>query len=147
MSKAFTKEDSDAPEPKSVRRGIPVPAPNYVTADGLDALRAEHARLAATAPRDAAADARLHELADHLATAELPPPIQDPQRVGFGATVTLDSDARYTLVGALEADPKQHAISWQSPIARALDDAAVGDRIALPRGEVTVVAIAYARSR
>lgn len=148
MSKAFTKEDSEAPEEKAVRRGIPVPTPNPVTVRGFAALHVEHTRLAATAPRTADEDARLHELADHLATAQVATP-DDPGRVG--ATITVEDPAgrrtSYAIVGAIEADPKANAIGWQSPIARALDDAEVGDRITLPRGEVTLVAIAYDRSR
>ena len=39
--------------------------------------------------------------------------------------------------------PRDGAISWQSPIAEALQAARVGDTVALPRGEVEVVAIDY----
>lgn len=73
------------------------------------------------------------------------------RRAGFRATVTIEDAAgkrtTYTIVGAIEATPATGAISWQSPLARALDDAAAGDRIALPRGEITIIAIAYDRPR
>jgi len=141
MSKAFTREDDTAPAPPVVRRGVSVPTPNPVTADGLRALRAE---LAAGASGD-----RARELADHLATAMVLEPT-DRGAVGFGARVTVVDDAgrrsTYRLVGAIEAAPRQGAIHWQSPIAEALHAARVGDTVVLPRGEVEVVAIDYAAS-
>lgn len=138
VSKAFTKEDDDAPEPPRQRLGVPVPVPNLVTADGLRALRAE---LEQSPPGD-----RARELADHLATAEVAEP-GERSTVGFGATVTIAHAAglrRYRIVGALEAAPREGAISWQSPIAQALLDARVGDTVTLPTGEVEIMAITYA---
>ena len=138
MSKAFTKEDDDAPEPPRQRLGVPVPVPNLVTAAGLHALRAE---LEQSPPGD-----RARELADHLATAEVAEP-GDRSTVGFGTTVTVaDAAGRqrsYRLVGAIEAAPRAGAINWQSPIAQALLDARVGDTVTLPAGDVEVVAITY----
>ena len=141
MSKAFTKESENVPEPAIRRRGVAVPidVPNYVTAAGVRALRAE---LASCVDED-----RRREISDHLATAiamDLP---AVRNRVGFGATVTVeDGDGkrtRYRLVGAIEASPRDGAIYFRSPIAEALDDAQVGDTVALPRDEVEVVAIEY----
>ncbi|HVV86653.1 MAG TPA: GreA/GreB family elongation factor [Kofleriaceae bacterium] len=139
MSKAFTREDDGAPEPPVRRRGLPVPVPNPVTAAGLRALRAE---LDAGPPEE-----RARELAEHLATAEVLAAPADRDAVGFGASVTVeDGDGqrhRYRIVGAIEAAPRDGAISWQSPVARALHDARVGDTVTLPRGEVEIVAIDY----
>lgn len=136
VSKAFTKEDDDAPVPAARKRGVAVPEPNYLTASGLAALRAEAA--ATTDPE------RARELADHLATAIVGPD-PEPGRVGFGSQVTVEDDhgkrATYRIVGAIEADPKSGAISWQSPIANALFDGQVGDSVELPRGDVEIVAI------
>lgn len=143
MSKAFTKEDSDAPEAPVRRRGVPVPTdvPNYVTADGERALRAELAGLAA------GAEDRAHEISEHLATAIVIGAPEDTSRVAFGATVTVEDESgkrtKYRLVGAIEAAPRQGAIYWQSPIAEALHDAQVGDSVSLPKGEGEVVAIDY----
>ena len=71
----------------------------------------------------------------------------DRAAAGFGARVTVVDDAgrrqTYRIVGAIEAAPREGAISWQSPIAEALQAARVGDTVALPRGEVEVVAIDY----
>jgi transcription elongation GreA/GreB family factor len=140
VSKAFTREDDgEVPEEPVRRRGVPVPEPNYVTAAGLRALRAE-------LERGGLSDERARELADHLATAVTVEP-EDRAAVGFGATVTVEDDAgrhvQYRIVGAIEAAPKVGAISWQSPIARALLDARVGEIVALPKGEVEVVTITY----
>jgi transcription elongation GreA/GreB family factor len=147
VSKAFTKEQDDAPQPARRRLGVPVPdGANYVTAAGLRALRDEHDALA-RGPRDSAGDDRLHELADHLATAEVLEP-SDRSRVSLGARVTVEDEhgkrTTYRIVGAIEAAPREGAISWQSPIANALWDAQVGDSVTLPRGDdVEIVAIGY----
>ena len=140
MSKAFTKESDDAPPPTPPRRGVPVPEPNYMTPAGARAARVELAT--------ASDAARIRELTDHLATAQLvePPPGRDT--VSLGATVTV-SDAsgrrtKYRIVGALEADARRGFVFWQSPIAAALYDGRVGDAIALPPDrEVEIVAIDY----
>ena len=142
VSRAFVKEpDGDTPEPPKPRRGVPVPndVPNYVTGHGARALRAE---LEAGATGD-----RAHEIAEHLATAVVMETPEDRARVGFGATVTVEDEAgtthTYRIVGAVEAAPKLGAIYWKSPIALALHDAAVGDTVTLPKGDVEVVAIDY----
>lgn len=141
MSKAFTKEDGDAPEPRPVRIGVPVPSPNYVTADGERALRAELAMLGA------GDEARAHAISEHLATATVIGAPADTSRVAFGATVTVEDEAgkrtKYRLVGAIEAAPREGAIYWMSPIAEALHDAQVGDSVTLPKGDVEIVAIDY----
>jgi transcription elongation GreA/GreB family factor len=143
VSKAFTKEDSDVPEPPVRRRGVPVPedVPNYITAAGERALRAELASLAA------GADERAHEITQHLTTAIVIGAPEDTSKVGFGATVTVEDEAgkrtKYRLVGAIEAAPREGAIFWQSPIAEALHDTQVGDSVTLPKGEGEIVAIEY----
>jgi transcription elongation GreA/GreB family factor len=142
VSKAFTKESDDVPETPVRRRGVAIPkdVPNYVTAAGARTLRVE---LASGPDED-----RARELSDHLATAVVMEPPTERERVGFGATVTVEDErgtrTRYRIVGAIEAAPRDGAIFWQSPIAEALHDAQVGDSIALPRGEVEVIAIEYA---
>ncbi|HEX4452581.1 MAG TPA: GreA/GreB family elongation factor [Kofleriaceae bacterium] len=134
MSKAFTREDDAVPVAPVTRRKleIPVGVPNYITAAGARALRAELAALVdgrSEAQRD---EIRMHELAEHLATAELVEPTPGDQ-VRFGSTVELSTGARYRIVGAIEADPKRGRISWQSPLARKL----IGARV----GELEIVAI------
>jgi len=88
-------------------------------------------------------DRRLGRLAAKMKAAKVVDPAQQPDksRVYFGATVTIadEEDARRTLtiVGNDEADAGRGRVGWDSPIARALRGALVGDlrRIALPGGE------------
>ncbi len=75
----------------------------------------------------------------------------DHERVFFGATVTLEDDEgielRLRIVGADEFDPRNHWISVDSPMARALLKRAVDDdvRVTTPEGEVCyrLCAISY----
>jgi transcription elongation GreA/GreB family factor len=140
VSKAFTRESDDGPEPVPPRRGVPVPDPNYMTPAGARAARSELASC-----HD---DARVRELTDHLATAQLiePPPERDT--VSLGASVTIEDESgkrtTYRIVGALEADARHGRVFWQSPIAERLYGGRVGDAITLPRGgEAEIVAIEY----
>ncbi|MDB4956788.1 MAG: gramicidin synthase [Myxococcales bacterium] len=143
MSKAFTKEDDDAPNVSPRKRGAPIPEPNFVTARGLAAARAELDELM----RASGDPDRIRELSDHLATAQIVGPT-DRAIVGLGASVTVEDEAgkrtTYRIVGAIEADPKRGWLSWQTPIANALWDARVGDSVELPRGgEVEIVDLTY----
>jgi transcription elongation GreA/GreB family factor len=139
VSKAFTKEDDDAPVPVPQRRGVSVPEPNYMTPAGARAARSE-----LTTASDAA---RVRELTDHLATAQVLEPPAGRDTVSLGAQVTLDDESGrrtvYRIVGALEADARRGWLFWQSPIGQALYGARVGDTVVLPRGEAEVIAIDY----
>jgi transcription elongation GreA/GreB family factor len=145
VSKAFTKEDDGTSLlPSARRRGLPVPELNMVTPRGLAAARAELEQLTVT---NGDAD-RMRELAAHLATAQPVEPPADRGEVALGATVVVETDngkrTTYRIVGAIEADPRRGALSWQSPLAEAIHGARVGDTIELPNGgEVTVVSVAY----
>jgi transcription elongation GreA/GreB family factor len=141
VSKAFTKEADDVPEPKRPRRGVAVPEPNYMTPAGERAARHELATCSD--------EARARELTDHLATAQIIEPPADLGTASLGATVTIEDASgkrtTYRIVGALEADARRGFVFWQSPVAEALYGAHVGDAIVLPRGtEAEVVAIDYA---
>ena len=140
VSKAFTKESDDVPEPRPQRRGVAVPDPNYMTPAGARAARRE-----LTGCTD---DARIRELTDHLATAQIIEPPADLGVASLGATVTLQDASgrttRYRLVGALEADARRGQLFWRSPVAEVLWGVCVGDTVTLPRGgEAEVVAIDY----
>ncbi len=75
----------------------------------------------------------------------------DKSHVYFGATVTLadedDNQRIVTLVGDDEAEADKGRIGWNSPLARALRKAAVGDlrTVTLPAGpkEWEVVSVDY----
>jgi transcription elongation GreA/GreB family factor len=145
VSKAFTKEDDGTTAPPVARkRGVPVPELNMVTPRGLAAARAELEELTRT---NGDAD-RVHELVAHLATAQAVEPPADRGEVGLGAAVVVEAESgkrtSYRIVGAIEADPRRGALSWQSPLAERLHGARVGDAIELPNGdEVTIVSVAY----
>jgi transcription elongation GreA/GreB family factor len=140
VSKAFTRESDDAPEPPPLRRGVAVPDPNYMTPAGAREARRELA--------GCTDEARIRELTDHLATAQIVEPPADRAVVSLGATVAIEDASgrrtRYRIVGALEADARRGQLFWQSPLAAALYGARVGDAVVLPRGgEAEVVAIDY----
>ena len=98
-------------------------------------------------------DRRITWLSKRMAAANvLDPAAQaDRSRIFFGATVTLadedDNERVVTLVGEDEAEAGAGRISWNSPIARAVRGASVGDlrRVALPSAdkEYEIVAISY----
>jgi len=98
-------------------------------------------------------DRRINWLSQRMAKAKVTDPSgqQDRSRAWFGATLTLvdeaDVERIVTLVGEDEAEAGEGRISWNSPIARAMRGAAVGDvrRVSLPAGdrEYELVAISY----
>ncbi|MGS1017670.1 transcription elongation factor GreB [Allosphingosinicella humi] len=98
-------------------------------------------------------DRRIGWLSKRMAKATVVDPARQPDRsrAFFGATVTLadenDEERIVTLVGEDEADAHAGRVSWNSPIARAVRGAAVGDvrTVRLPAGEkeFEVVAIDY----
>ncbi len=143
MSRAFVKEDGPDNEPLP---DLPISAhPNYVTPRGLRALQdrltgtqAELAQLKARPDRldrlpEKAAERDIRYLEARLRSAiPVDPPIA-PTEVAFGTAVTvLDEDgaeARYEIVGEDEADATLGRIAPQSPLARALLGARVGDSV------------------
>lgn len=101
-------------------------------------------------------DRRIRYLTKRLDNAEVVDPArqQNLEQVFFGATVTvmhLGADAAvdvtYHIVGIDEADPATGAISWVSPLARALLKAREGDIVKFmsPAGlrEIEIVEINY----
>jgi transcription elongation factor GreB len=168
MSRAFLKETT-LEEEAVIPRPVPVlpsGARNYVTARGIEALRAELTRLVeregpslATLPQDDSDTKRLRQilsrrvdyLRESLRTAETPVRPAGEDRVAFGATVTVrdsqKTESTYHLVGVDEADPGQDRISWLAPVAKALWHSRVGQRVpfTFPSGrtELEIVAIAY----
>ncbi len=98
-------------------------------------------------------DRELNRLARKMKAAKVidPKEQQDTGRVWFGAEVEIadedDTRRTLTLVGDDEQDADAGRIGWNSPLARALRGAAVGDlrTVTLPGGtkEWEVMAIAY----
>ena len=166
MSRAFVKED-DAGAPEE-QVDLPVSShPNLVTPAGLQMLReklavyeAERAKLKEH-DNELAAQSHLPRVEqevryweERLRTA-IPVDLaaQPRDAVAFGAAVTVEDEAGerhdYAIVGEDEADPQNGKVSYVSPLARALDGAAVGDLITWKRPagdqELEVVAIRYAQ--
>ena len=150
-----------------MKRASPLPpgAKNLMTAEGRELLRKEIARLAEVErPKLAAAkdakpqlddlDDQIRYLQESLQTAEVvepPPSGEERARVRFGALVSVRDRkgviARYRIVGVDETDMDQGRISYISPLARALTNAKVGQKVALKTrtgaNELEVTGIEY----
>ena len=164
MSKAFTREDDDAPEAEVNRWGRPRVPPgvrNLVTPDGMRAWGEELERLTGETGSgdlepvgDPAVIDRIRQLQSYLRSAvPTPPPSVGDDRIRFGAVVTVRDPAgqeiQYRIVGVDEVDPDRDWVSWLSPVAKSLLQKRVGDpvRLRLPGGELllTVVRFEYLR--
>lgn len=169
MSRAFVRESDDRPELPIARpaSALPAGAKNYITRDGADKLRAELRQLVELerpalsgasedpeAPRRLLVlDQRIAQLEESLGSAEVvEPPNDTEQVVRFGALVTVrradGEEDEYRIVGADEVDLDRAWVSWMSPIARALINAQLGERVRFkfPSGEeeLEIVRISYA---
>ena len=164
MSRAFVNEDAGADRPDLPE--LPVSAhPNPVTARGLADLEArlaarlaDLAALKARAERldklpEAAAERDIRWLEARLKTAVLVDVAGfSVEEVAFGLVVTVvDEDgveAVYQIVGEDEADASIGLIAPQSPLARALLGAQLGDEVVWrrPAGDLVleVLRIAHA---
>jgi transcription elongation GreA/GreB family factor len=138
MSRAFVKEDVDPPERSGRKRsasGLPPRATNYITARGAKRLRDELNKLRAAN----ANSERINELEQILASVHVvDSPKESSNSVTFGATVTVkDKDGvteTFTIVGVDEVDFERTAVSWISPVGKALLAADMGDWIKLEAG-------------
>lgn len=143
MIRAFVKEDGPDNDPLP---DLPLsPHPNYVTPRGLQALRdrlaATQATLAALKARperldrlpEKAAERDIRYLDARLKSAILVPPPENPTEAAFATAVTVaDEDGHqttYAIVGEDEADALLGRIAPQSPLARALLGATIGDLV------------------
>ncbi|MEP6662610.1 MAG: GreA/GreB family elongation factor [Verrucomicrobiota bacterium] len=158
MSKAFTRESDDAPEPslRPVTSALPPGVKNYLTADGARRLRDELNLLTQTErPRAAqiqdavesrqkldSLDQRIVQITYILQSAEIVYPIaNDDGVIRFGAIVTVrrqnGKQTEYRIVGVDETDLDRDWVSWRSPVARALLNAKAGQTVGFrfPDGE------------
>jgi transcription elongation factor GreA len=103
----------------------------------------ENAEYHAAKDRQGWIEARIKDLEDKLARAEIIDPTKlSGSKVAFGATVKLsnietEEETVYRLVGVDEANLDQGSISITSPLARALIGREVGDevKVRMPAGE------------
>lgn len=169
MSKAFTRESDDLPEPPALLRPptpLPPGAKNYLTPGGARRLREELERLVEKDRPQVAAglqdpdtkrqlqalDQRIAYLNQSLQSAVVVTSPGGPaDLVRFGASITVrersGAESRYRIVGLDETDIDRGWVSWLSPIAKALLNARIGDRVRFrfPSGEeeLEIVSIAY----
>jgi transcription elongation GreA/GreB family factor len=160
MSVAFTREESaeTAAELQLPDRQIST-YPNFVTASGLKALETamtearaaynaslqiedvnERRRASASALRD------MNYFAERLRSAQVVSPSLADGALSFGNRVTFKRNdgprQSYRIVGEDEADPRQGAISYTSPLARVLMGKVVGDLVQFGEDEIELLAIA-----
>lgn len=113
----------------------------------------ENAEYHAAKERQGMVEARIKDIEDKLARAEIIDPSKlHGDRISFGATVELsnidtDEAVTYQIVGAEEANVNDGLISISAPLARALIGKQVGDevKVKLPAGErlYEVVAVKF----
>jgi transcription elongation factor GreB len=163
MSRAFVKESDEDLAAELPERSLNGEH-NYVTARGLDALRARLKELQSERERlltaaEPMAKQRLLEVkrdmryfSAQLERATVVDPAGQPRDVvHFGAMVTINDeqgkDHKFQIVGDDEADVAAGSISWASPLAKALLGARVGDAVKWQRpagtAEVEIVTIDY----
>jgi transcription elongation factor GreB len=143
VSRAFVKEDVDPPERSGRKRsasGLPPGATNYITVRGAKRLRDELNKLRAAN----AGNERIMELENILASIHVvDPPDAALNNVGFGATVTVQDEKglteTYTIVGVEELDLEPDAVSWISPIGKALLAADMGHSVRLADGRTVKI--------
>ena len=162
MSRGFVK-DGDIEETPAVeqRAFLPEGLPNYVTAEGLAALKRERTELLAR--REAAEGnendrrvtrnylgAKLQLLEERIASAVLQEPPADRTLAAFGAylTLRLESGEERTirLVGADEADATRGLVSFFSPVARAVTGHRAGEtplRDPVSGRTITLLSVSY----
>ncbi|GAB1581355.1 transcription elongation factor GreA [Phyllobacterium phragmitis] len=152
MSRAFTKEQDDAPIDIAER---PIsPHRNLVTPEGLKQIESEIATLQeqlhkANDEEDRETIARvardLRYWTARRETAEVSVPDADSDVVRFGMTVTIENEdgkaQTWKIVGEDEADAAHGKISHVSPMAVALFGKGVGDIITVNDKEWEITAI------
>jgi transcription elongation GreA/GreB family factor len=158
MSVAFRKEEDSEAEAANLPDRPISSHPNLVTRAGLAQLdaalaeaRAAYSAAQATgevqADRTAMARATrdLRYYAARRASAQLVESAPGSGTVSFGGSVTFDrEDGRrqtFRIVGEDEADPAKGAVSYVSPLARALLGKRAGDTAMVAGAEVEIVSV------
>lgn len=141
MSRAFVKEDDQAPPPPPIERTISS-APNLVTPRGARMIDGEVERIEAALagePGDEEEALRrdLRYWTTRRASAQMVAADAAPRAVAFGTRVTIrrgGETLEIAIVGEDEADPAEGLIAWTSPLAQALQEAEPGETVELEAG-------------
>jgi len=158
MSRGFIKEDDQEEVPIVPPRAyLPEGVTNFVTRAGMDQLIAEKQMLiqekdslSSTSENEKRIslnyiNAKLQLLDNRIAEAKVVDLKEQPQNeIRFGALVTLkiglsDNIKIFRIVGVDEADINKSKISFISPLAKALINKKVGDKITLKRDREDIV--------
>jgi transcription elongation factor GreB len=158
MSRGFVKEDDQEEVPIVPQRAyLPEGVTNFVTRTGIDQLLAEkqmliHEKDNLTSSNENEKrialnyiNARLQLLNNRIAEAKVVDLKEQPQNeIRFGAIVTLKTEVSgniqiFRIVGVDEADITKSKISFISPLAKALINKKVGDKIILKRDREDIV--------
>ncbi len=160
MSRAFVKEDSDAPEEPVKKQ--PSGRPNYVTPRGLEQLKLKAAQLAALRLRLLAKKRPEEPRALDLQQTEIDLAYYEGQvksarlvdnrglaagDIRFGAAIKVrdrsGAEREYLVVGEDEADSAAGKLNWASPLAAALLGRKAGESVsvALRGGEISLVVV------
>jgi transcription elongation factor GreB len=158
MSRGFVKEDDQEEVPIVPQRAyLPEGATNYVTRAGMDQLLAEKQMLIHEKDNLSSnnenekrislnyINAKLQLLNNRIAEAKVIDLKEQPQNeIRFGAIVTLKTEASgniqiLQIVGVDEADIAKGRISFISPLAKALLNKKIGDKISLKRDREDIV--------
>lgn len=152
MSRGFVKEGDQEEVPMVPQRAyLPEGVPNFVTRNGMEELLAEKEALIKEKENLNITNENEKRLAINFINAKLlllnnrivearivEPEEQQKDEVTFGAVVTLKNEASgkiqtFQIVGVDEADIARGKVSFISPVARALINKEVGERITLKR--------------
>ena len=143
MSRAFVREDVDPPERSGRKRsasGLPPGAVNYITANGAARLRTELEELRASGG-DPERIAELESILGSVTIVDAPD--ASSNSVSFGATVTVrDAEGKketYAVVGVDELGITPNAVSWISPVGKALLAANLGDRVTIDKSRTVKI--------
>jgi len=158
MSRGFVKEDDQEEVPIVPQRAyLPEGVTNFVTRAGMDQLLAEKEMLIHEKDNLSSTNenenrialnyinAKLQLLNNRIVEAKVIDLKEQPQNeIRFGALVTLKTEATgniqiFQIVGVDEADIAKGKISFLSPLAKALINKKVGDKITLKRDREDIV--------
>ncbi|HSL86870.1 MAG TPA: GreA/GreB family elongation factor [Bacteroidales bacterium] len=158
MSRGFVKEDDQEAVPVVPQRAyLPEGVTNFVTRTGMEQLLAEKQTLiyekeslTSTSENEKRIalnyiNAKLQLLNNRIAEAKVVYSKEQPQnKIRFGAMVTLKNEAsgniqHFQIVGVDEANVAKGKISFISPLAKALINGKVGDKIVLKREKEDIV--------